>query len=67
MKLSLFMMILDFSPGEIRLRQKGSAGGHNGMKSLIAHLGTDKFNRIRMGIGRPISGMKVSDYVLSIF
>lgn len=58
---------LDFSPGELRLRQKGSAGGHNGMKSLIAHLGTDKFNRIRMGIGRPVSGMKVSDYVLSSF
>ena len=57
---------LDFSPGEIRLRQRGSAGGHNGMKSLIAHLGTDKFNRIRIGIGRPISGMKVSDYVLFI-
>lgn len=58
---------LDFAPGELRLRQKGSAGGHNGMKSLIAHLGTDKFNRVRMGIGRPIGGMKVSDYVLSSF
>ena len=58
---------LDFAPGELRLRQKGSAGGHNGMKSLIAHLGTDKFNRVRMGIGRPGNGMKVSDYVLSSF
>lgn len=58
---------LDFAPGELRLRQKGSAGGHNGMKSLIAHLGTEKFNRVRMGIGRPMSGMKVSDYVLSSF
>ena len=58
---------LDFSPGEIRLRQKGSAGGHNGIKSLLAHLGTDKFNRIRMGIGRPMNGMKISDYVLSPF
>lgn len=58
---------LDIAPGAIRLRQKGSAGGHNGMKSLIAHLGTDKFNRIRIGVGRPISGMKVSDYVLSPF
>lgn len=58
---------LDFAPGELRLRQKGSAGGHNGMKSLIAHLGTDKFNRVRMGIGRPVSGMKVADYVLSSF
>lgn len=58
---------LDFVPGEIRLRQKGSAGGHNGMKSLIAHLGTDQFNRIRIGIGRPNNGMKVADYVLSNF
>ncbi|MDS9473291.1 aminoacyl-tRNA hydrolase [Sporosarcina pasteurii] len=58
---------LDFAPGELKLRQKGSAGGHNGMKSLIAHLGTDKFKRIRLGIGRPTNGMKVSDYVLSSF
>ena len=58
---------LDIAPGTIRLRQKGSAGGHNGMKSLIAHLGTDQFNRIRIGVGRPIGGMKVADYVLATF
>ena len=58
---------LDIPPGTIRLRQKGSAGGHNGMKSLIAHLGTDQFNRIRIGVGRPVGGMKVPDYVLSPF
>ncbi len=58
---------LDIAPGTIRLREKGSAGGHNGMKSLIAHLGTDKFNRIRIGVGRPSGGMKVPDYVLSPF
>ncbi|MFS0577344.1 aminoacyl-tRNA hydrolase [Sporosarcina sp. 179-K 3D1 HS] len=58
---------LDLPAGTIRLRQKGSAGGHNGMKSLIAHLGTDTFNRIRVGIDRPASGMKVADYVLSSF
>lgn len=58
---------LDISPGSIRLREKGSAGGHNGMKSLIAHLGTNQFNRIRIGVGRPTGGMKVSDYVLSPF
>ncbi|CAM3255281.1 aminoacyl-tRNA hydrolase [Filibacter tadaridae] len=58
---------LDIAPGTIRLRQKGSAGGHNGMKSLIAHLGTDQFNRIRIGVGRPVGGMKVADYVLSSF
>ncbi|AXI00727.1 aminoacyl-tRNA hydrolase [Sporosarcina sp. PTS2304] len=58
---------LDLPAGKIRLRQKGSAGGHNGMKSLIAHLGTSEFNRIRMGIDRPTGGMKVADYVLSPF
>lgn len=58
---------LDIAPGAIRLRQKGSAGGHNGMKSLIAHLGTDQFNRIRIGVGRPTGGMKVVDYVLAPF
>lgn len=58
---------LDFPPGELKLRQKGSAGGHNGMKSLIQHLGTDQFKRIRLGIGRPTNGMKVVDYVLADF
>lgn len=58
---------LDFPPGELKLRQKGSAGGHNGMKSLIQHLGTDQFKRIRLGIGRPTNGMKVVDYVLANF
>ncbi len=58
---------LDLVPGKIRLRQKGSAGGHNGMKSLIAHLGTSDFNRIRIGIGRPIGQMRVPDFVLSTF
>lgn len=58
---------LDFAPGELKLRQKGSAGGHNGMKSLIQHIGTDKFKRIRLGIGRPTNGMKVVDYVLANF
>ncbi len=58
---------LDFAPGELKLRQKGSAGGHNGMKSIIQHLGTDQFKRIRLGIGRPTNGMKVVDYVLANF
>lgn len=40
-------------PGSIRIRQSGSAGGHNGLKSIIAHLGTDAFPRIRLGIGEP--------------
>ncbi|MBO1004721.1 aminoacyl-tRNA hydrolase [Pseudogracilibacillus auburnensis] len=58
---------LDLPVGRIRLRQKGSAGGHNGIKSTIAHLGTDKFNRIRVGIDRPPAGMPVPNYVLSKF
>lgn len=58
---------LDFPPGELKLRQKGSAGGHNGIKSLIAHLGTDQFKRVRLGVGRPTNGMKISDYVLADF
>jgi len=58
---------LDLETGKLRLRQKGSAGGHNGIKSLIQHLGTQEFNRIRVGINRPPAGMKVADYVLAKF
>lgn len=58
---------LDLEQGHIRLRQKGSAGGHNGMKSLIQHLGTDQFKRIRIGVGRPTNEMSVPDYVLQRF
>lgn len=58
---------LDLPTGQLRLRQKGSAGGHNGIKSLIQHLGTQQFNRMRIGISRPPTGMKVPDYVLARF
>jgi PTH1 family peptidyl-tRNA hydrolase len=58
---------LDLPQGEIRLRQKGSAGGHNGMKSIIKMLGTDQFKRIRIGVDRPSGGMSVPDYVLQKF
>jgi len=58
---------LDLPPGQVRLRLKGSSGGHNGMKSIIQHLETDRFKRIRIGIGRPHPGMSVPDYVLSPF
>lgn len=53
--------------GKIRLRYKGSAGGHNGIKSVIAHAGTQEFKRIRMGISRPKPGVDIADYVLSNF
>lgn len=58
---------LDLPVGKLRLRQKGSAGGHNGIKSLIQHLQTQNFNRIRMGIDRPTNGQSISDYVLGRF
>lgn len=58
---------LDLPPGQIRLRLKGSSGGHNGMKSLIQHLGTEEFKRIKIGIGRPQGKMPIPDYVLSDF
>ncbi|WP_099224483.1 aminoacyl-tRNA hydrolase [Listeria costaricensis] len=57
---------LDLPVGRIRLRAKGSAGGHNGMKSIIQHLKTQEFNRIRVGIDRPTSG-EIIHYVLGDF
>lgn len=58
---------LDLPVGKIRLRMKGSAGGHNGMKSIIQHLGSEDFKRIRIGIGRPKHAMDIVDYVLGKF
>jgi peptidyl-tRNA hydrolase, PTH1 family len=58
---------LDLPVGKVRIRARGSAGGHNGIKSLIAHLGTDEFPRIRVGINKPPVGIPVPDYVLSNF
>ncbi len=58
---------LDIPLGTIRLRQSGGAGGQNGIKSVIQHLGTQDFNRLRFGIGRPPGKMAPRDYVLSVF
>ncbi|MCU9615286.1 aminoacyl-tRNA hydrolase [Caldibacillus lycopersici] len=58
---------LDLPVGKIRLRYKGSAGGHNGIKSIIAHVGTQEFNRIRIGIDRPEQGYPIPNYVLGKF
>lgn len=58
---------LDLPPGQIRLRQKGSSGGHRGVQSLIEHLDTQTFKRIKIGIGRPENGIPIPDYVLSRF
>ena len=58
---------LDLPSGQLRLRPFGGSGGHNGMKSLITRLGTDRFPRARVGIGRPQSPMRPADYVLQNF
>lgn len=55
---------MDLPFGEIRLREKGSSGGHNGIKSLIAHLKTEEFKRLRFGIGKNENAV---DHVLSKF
>jgi PTH1 family peptidyl-tRNA hydrolase len=55
---------LDLPFGTLRLRASGSAGGQNGMKSIISHLGTNEFARLRVGIGRPPDGRDPIDYVL---
>ena len=51
--------------GQLRIRKKGSAGGHNGIKNIIAHLGTQEFPRIKVGIGSKPEGWDLADYVLS--
>jgi len=58
---------LDIPLGEIRIRPKGGSGGHNGLKSVIRHLGTQEFPRLRVGIGRPPGNMDPADYVLQPF
>jgi PTH1 family peptidyl-tRNA hydrolase len=50
--------------GQLRIREKGSAGGHNGIKSIIAHLGTQEFPRIKVGVGEKPKGWDLADYVL---
>lgn len=57
---------LDLPVGRVRVRQKGSSGGHNGIRSIIAHLGTESFGRVRLGIGHPADG-DVLGHVLSPF
>jgi PTH1 family peptidyl-tRNA hydrolase len=58
---------LDLPTGRLRLRSNGSAGGHNGLSSIIRHLHTNQFPRLRIGIGRPTnSHMQTVDYVLGV-
>ena len=56
---------LDLSVGVVRLKKGGGHAGHNGLRDIIAHLGSRDFCRIRIGIGRPLAGRSVADYVLS--
>lgn len=57
---------LDLPAGTIRVRRGGSSAGHNGLKSLIEHLGSSDFTRIYVGIGRPKTGVTVVEHVLSV-
>ncbi len=58
---------IDLATGDVRIRQHGSAGTHNGMRSIISHLGNPEFSRIRIGIGRPRPGSELVHYVLGRF
>lgn len=58
---------IDIAPGLVRVRAKGSAGSHNGMKSVIEHIDTDEFVRIRIGIGKNPAYMDLAKYVLGHF
>ena len=59
---------ISFDPGIIRIRRKGSAGGHNGLKSIIAHIGSEEFPRIKIGVGKkPSPEYDLADWVLGKF
>lgn len=65
-----FIVIYDdvsMDAGQLRIRKQGSAGGHNGIKSIIAHLGSEEFRRIKIGIGDKRPGDDLADYVLGNF
>ena len=56
---------IDLDPGQLRIRKSGTAGSHNGMKSVINHMGTLDFPRVRIGVGAKPEGWDLADYVLS--
>lgn len=58
---------VSLAPGRLRIRKKGSAGGHNGIKSIINHIGTQEFLRIKIGVGEKPPGWDLADYVLGRF
>lgn len=58
---------ISLPPGQLRVRKKGSAGGHNGLKNIIKMLGTENFQRIRMGVGEKPKNYDLADWVLGYF
>ena len=58
---------ISLAPGNLRIRKKGSAGGHNGIKDIIAKTGSDQFSRVKVGVGEKPEGWDSADYVLSRF
>ena len=59
---------ISFDPGLMRIRRKGSAGGHNGLKSIIAHLASEEFPRVKIGVGqKPSPDYDLADWVLGKF
>lgn len=58
---------ISLPPGQLRIRKKGSAGGHNGLKNIILHLGHDSFIRLKMGVGEKPAGYDLKDFVLGHF
>ncbi len=66
-RIAVFHDELDLPPGQLRIKQGGGHGGHNGLKSIDAHLGTKDYWRLRLGIGHPGHKDEVSPYVLSDF
>lgn len=58
---------IDLDVGKLRIRKKGSAGSHNGMKSIIKCIGTQEFPRVRIGVSKPPEGWDLADFVLSRF
>lgn len=58
---------VDLAPGGLRIRERGSAGGHNGLKSIIRELGEDTFPRVRVGVGAKPPGTDLSEHVLGRF
>ena len=66
-ELLIFSDDISLPPGQIRIRKRGSAGGHNGLKNIIQHLGSENFQRIRIGVGEKPVEYDLVNYVLGHF